>query len=207
MECRQANVLIHEFLDGDLDELSNQHLQTHLHGCEACRRKLHEFQTAIVYVQSTSHVHVSADFTARVLAQLPSPTKASQFSNWLRHHPFLAAAAVFLVLMTGSLTASWFETDDTLQVSSSNLDKLKIDKERNVVIVPSGVTIQGDLVVRNGSVEVQGQVQGNVVAIEGKVFKASTAQIAGEAESIEAIFDWIWYEMKNIGNDLLPVTP
>lgn len=207
MECRQANVLIHDFLDGDLDELSNQHLQTHLQGCPACRQHLHRLQTAIAYVQSASHVHVSAEFTARVLSQLPSPTKANRVSHWLRHHPFLAAAAVFLVLMTSSLAASWFESDDTLQVSSSSLDQLKIDKERNVVIVPSGVTVHGDLVVRNGSVEVQGEVKGNVVAIEGKVFKASTAQIAGETESIEAIFDWIWYEMKNLGNDLLPATP
>lgn len=207
MECRQANVLIHEYLDGDLDELSNQHLQTHLQGCPACRQTLQGLQKAIVYVQSASHVHVSADFTARVLAQLPSPSKTNQFTNWLKVHPFLTAAAVFLILMTGSMTASWFETDDTLQVSSASMDKLKIDRERNVVIVPTGVIIQGDLVVRNGSVEVQGEVQGNVVAIEGKVFKASTAQIAGDVESIEAIFDWIWYEMKNLGNDLLPVTP
>jgi anti-sigma factor RsiW len=207
MDCRLANLLIHEFLDGDLDELSNQQLQEHLRTCQACRQHLHELQRAIAFVQSASHVHVSADFTARVLAQLPSPTKANRLSNWLRHHPFLAAAAVFLFLMTGSMTASWFEQDDTLQVSSASLDKLKIDKARNVVVVPSGVTIDGDLVVRNGSVEVQGEVNGNVVAIEGKVFLASTAQVAGSTESIEAIFDWIWYELKNLGNDLLPLAP
>jgi len=103
--------------------------------------------------------------------------------------------------------ASWFEADNTLQISSSNLDKLKIDYERNVVVVPAGTTIDGDLVVRNGNVEVQGQVKGNVVAIEGKVVLASTAKVAGNTESIEAIFEWIWYEMKNLGNDLLPILP
>ncbi|NGQ97515.1 anti-sigma factor [Brevibacillus sp. SYP-B805] len=207
MECRQANLLIHEFLDGDLDELSNQQLQEHLRTCQACCQHLHELKRAIAFLQSASHIHVSADFTARVLAQLPSPSKANRVSNWLRQHPFLVAAAVFFFLMTGSLTASWFEQDETLQVSSAHLDKLKIDKERNVVVVPSGVTIDGDLVVRNGSVEVLGKVKGNVVAIEGKVFLASTAQVAGDTESIEAIFDWIWYELKNIGNDLLPLAP
>jgi anti-sigma factor RsiW len=207
MECRQANLLIHEFLDGDLDELSNQQLQEHLRTCQACHQHLHELKRVIAFVQSASHIHVSADFTARVLAHLPSPSKANRVSNWLRQHPFLVAAAVFFFLMTGSLTASWFEQDETLQVSSAHLDKLKIDKERNVVVVPSGVTIDGDLVVRNGSVEVRGKVKGNVVAIEGKVFLASTAQVAGDTESIEAIFDWIWYELKNIGNDLLPLAP
>jgi cytoskeletal protein CcmA (bactofilin family) len=109
--------------------------------------------------------------------------------------------------MTGSLCANWFDRDNILQVSSANMDKLKIDRERNVVVVPAGTSIDGDLVVRNGNVEVQGQVKGNVVAIEGKVFVASTAQVAGNTESIEAIVDWIWYEVKNIGNDLLPVLP
>ncbi|WP_231558658.1 hypothetical protein [Brevibacillus thermoruber] len=58
--------------------------------------------------------------------------------------------------------ASWFEQDDTLQISSSSMDKLKIDRERNVVVVPAGTTIDGDLVVRNGNVEVLGKVKGNV---------------------------------------------
>lgn len=207
MECREMIALIHEFLDGEIDELSNQKLQSHLQACATCRRHLHELQRAIAFVQSASHVHVSPDFTARVLAQLPAPPKTRRFSNWLRNHPFLTAGAVFLFLMTGSMFASWFEQDDTLQISSSSMDKLKIDRERNVVVVPAGTTIDGDLVVRNGNVEVLGKVKGNVVAIEGKVVLASTAQVAGSTESIEAIFDWIWYEMKNLGNDLLPILP
>ncbi|QQE74722.1 anti-sigma factor [Brevibacillus composti] len=207
MECREMIVLIHEFLDEDIDELSNQQLQSHLKTCGSCRRHLHELQKAIAFLQSASHIHVSADFTSRVVAKLPAPTKKKRFSAWLRNHPFLTAAAVFLFLMTGSAIASWYERDNTLQIASSSMDKLKIDRSRNVVVVPAGTTIDGDLVVRNGNVEVLGEVRGNVVAIEGKVILASTAQVAGSAESIEAIFDWIWYEVKNIGNDLLPIFP
>ncbi len=207
MECREQRVLVHEFLDGDIDELSNQRLQEHLRMCADCRRYLHELQKVIALVQSTSHIYAPPDFTARVMAQLPAPKRMNRFSNWLRQHPFLTAAAVFLFLMAGSLVASWFERDHTLQVSSNSLDQLKIDRERNVVVVPKGITVDGDLIVHNGSVEVQGAVKGDVVAIEGKVFLASTAQVAGDAESIEAIFDWIWYELKNIGNDLLPIAP
>lgn len=207
MECREMIVLIHEFLDGETDELANQKLQAHLKTCVDCRQHMHELQRAIAFVQSASHIHVSPDFTARVLAQLPAPTKANLVSGWLRKHPFLTAAAVFLFLMAGSLCANWFERDNTLQISSSNMDKLKIDRSRNLVVVPAGTSIDGDLVVRNGNVEVRGHVQGNVVAIEGKVFVASTAQVVGSTESIEAIFDWIWYEVKNIGNDLLPILP
>ncbi|EST51588.1 transmembrane transcriptional regulator (anti-sigma factor) [Brevibacillus panacihumi W25] len=205
MECREMVVLIHECLDGETDELANQSLLNHMKTCSSCRQHMHELQRVIAFVQSASHIHVSPDFTARVLAKLPAPTKKNLFSSWLRNHPFLTAAAVFFVLMAGSLSANWFDRNDILQVSSANMDKLKIDRERNVVVVPEGTSIDGDLVVRNGDVEVQGEVRGNVVAIEGKVFVASTAQVVGNTESIEAIVDWIWYEVKNIGNDLLPI--
>ncbi|MGO0058791.1 zf-HC2 domain-containing protein [Brevibacillus fluminis] len=207
MDCRDSIVMIHECLDGDMDEYANLQLQTHLKECPRCHTHMHELQKAIVFVQSASHIQVSADFTARVLAQLPAPRKGHRLSNWLRQHPFLTAAAVFLVMMMGSVTATWFEPDDTLQVSANNIDKLKIDHERNIVVVPAGTTVDGDLIVRNGSVEVQGEVRGDVVAIEGKVFLASTAQVAGDTESVEAIFDWVWYQLKNIGNDLLPAFP
>ncbi|MBO8165571.1 MAG: anti-sigma factor [Brevibacillus sp.] len=207
MECRESRLLIHEFLDGDIDELANRRLQEHLWSCSECRRHKHELQKTIALVQSTSHVHAPADFTQRVLAQLPAPTKMNLVSLWLKRHPFIAAAAVFLLLMTSSLVASWFESDQMLQVSSNDFDQLQVDRQRKVVVVPEGAVVTGDLIVRNGSVEVQGTVEGNVVAIDGKVFTASTAQIAGDVESIEAIIDWIWYQLKNIGNDLLPFAP
>ncbi len=205
MECRETRVMIHEYLDDDLDEFANEQLQRHLRECDQCRQHMYELQKAIAFVQSASHAFVSSDFTARIIAQLPSQKKSRLLSHWFRRHPVLTAAAVFLIMMMGSLVTSWFDQDNMLQVSSNNVDKLKIDRERNVVVVPEGTTIDGDLIVRNGSVDVQGAVKGNVVAIEGKVFLASTAQVAGNTESVEAIFDWIWYQLKNIGNDLLPV--
>lgn len=207
MKCTDHYGHVHAFLDGDIDELSNHELQEHLKSCSDCRQHLQELQKVIALVQSASHIQVSRDFTQKVMAQIPAPSKSIRFSGWLRNHPFLTAAAVFFFLMAGSTVASWFDRGSTLQVSSDSMDKLTIDHQRNVVIVPQGTTVNGDLIVQNGSIEVQGEVKGNVVAIDGKVVLASTAQVAGEAESIDAIFEWVWYELKNIGNDLLPLTP
>ncbi len=207
MKCNEQLGHVHAFLDGDIDELSNQKLQDHLNACADCRQHLMELQKVIALVQSASHIHAPKDFTQKVMSRLPAPSKTVRFSGWLRNHPFLTAAAVFFFLMAGSMVASWFDRDNTLQVSSDSLDKLTIDRERNVVIVPAGTTVNGDLIVQNGSIEVQGKVNGDVVAIDGKVVLASTAQVAGDAESIEMIVDWIWYELKNIGNDLLPLSP
>jgi anti-sigma factor RsiW len=207
MDCREQIALIHLFLDGEIDEAEHRLLQDHLSQCGNCRQVLYEHQKSIALVQSLSHVHAPEGFTERVMAYIPASSRNTRFSNWLRNHPFLTAAAVFFVLMTSSLMASWFDRDETLHVSSPNMDKLLIDQKRNTVIVPEGITVHGDLIVRNGNVQVNGEVRGNVVAIEGTVFKASTAQIAGNAESIEQIVDYIWYQLKNLGNDLLPTSP
>ncbi|WP_139492050.1 zf-HC2 domain-containing protein [Brevibacillus dissolubilis] len=208
MDCKQIRPLIHGYLDEDIDSEKNQILQAHLQTCAECREIMHEIQKAIAFVQSASHIHAPSDFTAKVMAKLPAPTKANRFAGWLRAHPFLSAAAVFLLLMGGSLVSSWVDQDDYLQVASSEMDKLKIDQKRHVVIVPEGTTVSGDIIVRNGNVEVEGQVNGDVVAIDGEVrLMASTAHIAGNQESIKQIVDYIWYELKNIGNDLLPMTP
>ncbi len=207
MDCKEIHHLIHSYLDEDIDELSNQRLLTHLQTCNDCRIYLQELQKAIAFVQSASHVHAPKDFTARVMANLPAQKRTKKLSHWFAKNPFLTSAAVFFILMSASLATTWFNDGDQLQVSSANIDKLQIDHKRNVVVVPRGTTVNGDLIVRNGSVEVQGEVKGNVVAIDGKVVRASTAQIAGDVESIEMIFDWIWYELKNIGNDLLPSAP
>ncbi|WP_232700213.1 zf-HC2 domain-containing protein [Brevibacillus daliensis] len=206
IDCKEARVLTHVFLDKDIDQLSNQRLQQHLVVCEACRNHLVELQTVVAFVESASHVHAPSDFTARVMAQLPAVPKRKTFGNFLRKHPFLTAAAVFFFLMTGNLFTSWFD-DNTLQVTSTNMDQLKIDRDRNMVVVPAGTTLTGDLIVKNGSVEVEGEVNGNVVAIDGSVFLASTAQVAGNIESVEEILDWVWYEFKNMGNYLLPSAP
>ncbi|MGC5325171.1 zf-HC2 domain-containing protein [Brevibacillus sp. SYSU BS000544] len=207
MKCTEQLRNVHAYLDGDIDELTNQTLQAHLASCGECRRYLMEMQKVIALVQSASHVHAPLDFTEKVMAQLPAPSTGIRFSSWLRNHPFLTAAAVFLLLMAGSVVTSWVDRDNTLQVSSDSLDKLTIDHQRNMVVVPSGTVVDGDLIVENGNIEVFGEVKGDVVAIDGKVVTASTAQIAGDTESIEAIVDWIWYELKNIGNDLLPLSP
>lgn len=199
--------LIHQYLDEDIDEQSYHNLQEHLRTCQDCRQHMLELQKTIAYVQSLSHVRTPDDFTERVMARLPAPTQSWRLSKWLRQHPFLVAAAIFLFLMAGSVISAWFDSDQTLQVSSNNFDQLYIDHERKMVVVPEGVKVEGDLIVRNANVEVKGEVAGKVVAIEGKVITASTAVIAGEVESIEAIFQWIWYELKNIGNNLLPLSP
>ncbi|ELW9008239.1 anti-sigma factor, partial [Campylobacter upsaliensis] len=69
----------------------------------------------------------------------------------------LAAASLFLILMVSSLMSAWNEDH---QFSVSKQPNILV--ENNTAIVPEGETVKGDIIVRNGDIKIEGQVEGNV---------------------------------------------
>ncbi|MNH35197.1 Anti-sigma-W factor RsiW [compost metagenome] len=64
------------------------------------------------------------------------------------------------------------------------------------VIVPEGEVVKGDIVVKNGDLIVEGEVDGNVTVINGQ-YMASSAVVSGRIEEIDEVFEWLWYTIKN----------
>jgi len=64
------------------------------------------------------------------------------------------------------------------------------------VIVPEGELVKGDIVVKNGDLIVEGEVDGNVTVINGQ-YMASSAVVSGRIEEIDEVFEWLWYTIKN----------
>ena len=187
---------IHEYLDEEIEENHMKELQEHLQQCEACATHFHELKKTIALVQSTSHIQAPINFTASVLARLPKEQKQARVKRWLRHHPMLAAASLFLILMVSSLLSSWNE-DHQFSVSKQP----NIIVENNTAIVPKGETIKGDIIVRNGDIKIEGQVDGNVTVINGQNYMASANQVTGEIKEIDEVFEWIWYHIKKAAID------
>jgi anti-sigma factor RsiW len=192
MKCDQKFIeYMHDYLDEDLASEHEKELREHLIQCSECQQHFHELKKAIALVQSTSHMQAPLDFTASVMQNLPQEKKLVQVKRWLRVHPLFTAAAVFFVLMFGSLFTMWSE-DQELAVSKQ--PNLRIEK--NTVIVPEGTIIQGDLVVKNGNVQIEGEVRGNVTVINGERYLASAGSVTGEINEIDQMFEWIWYHIK-----------
>ncbi|WP_054950950.1 zf-HC2 domain-containing protein [Numidum massiliense] len=126
----------------------------------------------------------------------PQQKRGAGWSDRLRKHPFLVAAALFFILMGASLVSSAWQSQGKFSVTTSpkNLAAIEFDNEKQVVRVKEGEVVEGDLVVNGGKVEVYGEVTGDVVAVDGEVFLASTANIYGKNEQIDRIVDWIWFE-------------
>lgn len=183
---------MHEHLDGDISREHELELQEHLTNCTACQQHMHELSKVAVFVQSTSHMTAPSGFVEGVIARMPKETSKVGVKRWFHSHPLLTAAALFMILMSASLFSSF---NDDQQFSFTKQPNIVVEGER--VIVPAGETVNGDLVVKNGDLQIDGDVNGDVTIINGTQYMASTANVTGDIEEINQVFDWLWYKIKS----------
>lgn len=184
---------MHEYLDGEISREQEQELKKHLHTCQACQQHMHELSDTVAFIKGAAHITAPPSFEAQVMQRLPKRKSTAGIQRWLRRHPMLVAAAVFCLFMSATLLGS-FPNDD--QFSVTKQPNLVVDGQ--TVIVPAGEVVKGDIVVRNGDIMVEGEVDGNITVINGK-YMASTAVVTGQIEEIDEAFEWLWYSMKHTG--------
>ncbi|GLI84127.1 anti-sigma factor [Rossellomorea marisflavi] len=182
---------MHDYLDGDIGSAQASELKKHLQECDDCQHHFHELKKAIAFVQSTSHISAPSGFTDSVMARLPKEKKKVGFQRWLKSHPLITAAALFLTFMTGGLFTSWNGNDD---FSFTKHDNLVV--QDHTVLVPKGEVVKGDLTVRNGDVKIEGKVTGDVTVINGDKYLASAGSVTGDINEIDEAFGWLWYKIK-----------
>ena len=183
---------MHEYLDGEISREHELELKAHLQTCKECQAHMHELSDVVAFVKGAAHVEAPNNFTMSVMARLPKEKSHTGISRWFRHHPVLTAAAVFLVLMSSMLFSSY---QDDQQFSFTKQENVIVEGE--TVIIPEGQVVKGDLVVKNGNVRIDGELDGNLTVINGTKYMASTANITGTSEEINEVFDWLWYHIKN----------
>lgn len=201
MKCpTEYSELMHKHLDEDITPEEEISLRRHLKECESCHQHFIELEKAIALVKSTSHIQAPADFTLKVMQNLPKEKQAIGISRWLKGHPFLAAAAVFILFMAGSIFSFWTEDQ---QFSVSKNPNLVV--ENSTVIVPEGKTVNGDVEVKNGSIRIEGTVEGDVTVINGEQYLASAGHVSGEIEEVNEVFEWLWYHLKKVGKETVGI--
>ena len=188
---------MHEYLDGDISREHEQVLKKHLKTCEKCQKHMHELSDTIAFVTSAAHITAPPHFEEEVMKRLPRPKNRVGVQKWLRRHPLLIAAAMFMLLMGGTLIGNYTNDD---QFSVTKQPNLIVDGQ--TVIVPEGEVVKGDIVVKNGDIVIEGEVDGSVTVINGK-YMASTSVVTGEVKEINEVFEWIWYEMKRMASDFM----
>jgi len=195
MDCKVAVAWMHEYLDGELDRHDAALLREHMRECGTCQARFDALSRTDALARALPVRAAPAGLEARILAALPKARRRpAAWTGWVRRHPAISAAALFLVVMFSSFVTMWNQ-DRQLSVSGPDLDQVVI--QGNKVIVPEGVEVAGDLTVVNGSAEVLGAVKGDLTVIDGNVMLASTAQIAGHVQEIDRAVDWAWYKLRS----------
>lgn len=201
MNCKEALPLIHDYLDGELAKEQTGQLERHLAECAACAGLLRAFERTEAWIRSTDRTDVPAGLSAKVMLSLPPASGNRSLLRWMRRHPAAAAAAAFFVIMVSSFLSLWNQGTQ-LAVRGDDLEGIVI--EGNKVIVPPEATVEGDLVVENGTVQVDGDLRGNLIVIDGTVALASTAHISGSITEVDRALDWIWFKVKEWIGAMLP---
>jgi cytoskeletal protein CcmA (bactofilin family) len=106
---------------------------------------------------------------------------------------------MFVLVMTGSLMSMWNENSE-LMVKGKDLQSVVI--QGNTVYVPAGKTVTGNIMVENGKLQVDGDIEGNIVVIQGSVNLASTAHISGQITQIDEAFSWLWFKMNGLASKI-----
>jgi anti-sigma factor (TIGR02949 family) len=190
--------MMHDYLDGELSRDQAERLKQHLDECPDCLKEFRELERTEMMLFATikQHSNISApdELVNRIISQIPSQPKQQAWIKWIKRHPALTAAAMFLLVMLFSAVSIW-DSDDQLVVKGAGLDQVII--QGDTVTVPSDAVIAGNLTIENGKAEIYGEVQGNLTVIDGSYYQASTAHISGEVKQIDQALDWIWYRIIN----------
>lgn len=198
MNCNtEAVQLMHIYLDGDLTNEQEQRLRYHLEVCTECQKHFHELKRTMMLIQNDHEIQAPGDFTTKVMASLPKEKKRTSYRRWFRTHPLLTSAAIFFLLMISAVMSAW-NADSQLSVSKQQ----NLIVENETVIVPEGVTVNGDLVVKNGDLRIDGAVNGNVVLINGEHLTASAGEVSGELQQVNQVFEWMWYHIKEMAKSI-----
>lgn len=201
MSCSSEFVqLLHKYMDQEVSDEEEKKVKDHLHTCEECYQHFHELEKAVALVQSTSHIQAPIDFTEAVMNRLPKEKRTVSWNRWLKGHPLLAAASLFVLLMTGSLFSAWSEDQ---QFSVSKQPNLVVENSK--VTVPEGEVVNGDVTVKNGTLMIEGTIEGDVTVINGEKFLASAGHVTGEIEEVDEMFEWLWYHIKSLSKDVVGV--
>jgi len=192
MVCKQVLPLIHNHFDGDITAEEAMELKHHLHSCQDCRRYFRMTEKTEAIVRSLPPAASSPELTQRIMDALPVERKRNVWFRWVKRHPAASVAALFGAIMLWSFLTLWNE-DQQLLVKGADLDQVII--QGDTVIIPEGRTIHGDLMVRSGKIQVEGDIKGNLVVVDGTVNLASTAHISGQITRINQAFGWLWFKM------------
>ncbi|OEG00231.1 hypothetical protein BHF71_05435 [Vulcanibacillus modesticaldus] len=201
MKCHETESIMHAYLDDDIDGYPYQEFLEHIKTCHKCKKHFEELKITERLLKQLPMVSTPPDFVQKLMQQLPQKESKTRIKRWLVKYPVVVAASIFLLLFSISLV-TYMEQDNELKIVTT--DQAKLIVKGNEVIVPEGKKIIGDLIIENGNLKINGEVKGNVTVINGDILMANASQVDGHTKQIDRLYEWIWYNLKNLWTKIPP---
>lgn len=195
MDCKDAISSIHDYLDDEIQGESLLQLNGHLQACSKCNQHFRQLEKADAFFRILTRPCVPEGLAERVIQSVPTEKKKMSWLRFVKRHPAVSVAVVFLCVILGSVMSLWNQETE-LMLKGNNLEHIVIEGDK--VIIPEGRTIHGNLIVENGRIQVDGYITGDLIVIDGAILSAPYANVTGNITSVDKALDWIWYKMNDI---------
>lgn len=198
MNCAQANELIHDYLDGDLNSEQMRAMHDHVDRCKSCLSVFEQLQRTDLLAFGTLNFSASrcsfdAELQSRIMEQIPFKRRRllRRLGRTMRKPRAIASLTGLLIL--GVLTVTFIAEDfQRMSVSGEHLNSIII--ENTHVIVPADVVVTGDLHVKHGEAYIYGTVTGDVIVWDGRIVQDSQANIGGQQQQLGWL-EYMWYKV------------
>jgi hypothetical protein len=180
---------MHHHLDGDLSDERMAQLQIHLDGCSDCRERFAQLHKTLACIQYAPDMDSSSDLCQRVMQHLPKVKPLKRFISWFKLYPGKSFASVCGLVVMGAWMMS-FDMDKRLVVNIPNEDRVVINGEK--VHVPQHAVIHGDIYVANGQIQLDGDVEGDLIVMDGQYSMSPSGSVSGDVYEISYSYErWI----------------
>jgi anti-sigma factor RsiW len=199
--CSDAIKHMHEHLDGDLPDEQYLDLKLHMELCGKCRDRfaqLQKLQAVIQYEPEPKMINNEpADICQRIMNSLPKVNFLKRLQLWVRLH----TRAVLFSLGGLLVFAVWLlslDFEERLMLKIPNQDSVVINGDH--VEVPQQTIIHGDVFVGNGTIDIAGRIEGDIILMNSQMTTSQSARIEGEIHRIDYAYErWLlqwqqWFE-------------
>ncbi|MGP4074028.1 hypothetical protein ACTWQB_16050 [Piscibacillus sp. B03] len=204
---------LHRLLIHELSHDEENCLKKHLMECKECQGHYQELKKVDQQLSELQEVEAPKNLKQNILNQLPKDSKVKKVSKTVKEHPLISAAVVFFVMLFTS-TMSSFHSNQQLSLSKHE----GVITEGDRVIIPEGQVIEGDFIVRNAEVVLEGKIKGNLTLVNSQIIETGahydyrvanwTHHVEGKVVEIDQYFAWMYHRAENeFKNFLSFVTP